>query len=315
MSQPLDAFTLPTTQSILPLRGLCPVAVPLRQQPSPAAVIFRLAKSACRTRFAIFHTRQALFTISVLVPTQTTMRLNVLGHAVRRDSLTFCFTFQRNADVRHLDNQMGGSEKQIVYNSQTQLWNCCSTKADGTIDCSNPADGSVSLPPPRQLRAIYTVSGISAQDPSTTFSTLLSSVSVHTLLAAYVTSSASTFPVISSSSSFGAAIIATASPSSSAASDSGGYGLTEMNKITIGLTVTLVLLALLAIPSLYYAYQSYAASRKKRKNRHARRRGENINPTQGWQDTRRSSIWAIISINWCRQQEEEPVAPGLGIIF
>jgi len=227
------------------------------------------------------------------------------------DALMVYYPLQSPANLYYSGNQGDGGEHQIIYNSESQLWYCCGTKLDGSIDCLNSTAESFSAPPPGGLTVLHAASATSAPYLSSTFLTISSSISGYPLLTASTISPASSLRVTSSSSSLITGNIATPSALSSAASESGQSGLSEDKKIFIGLNVVSVIIATIG---LYVAYRT-CASKNRRANKQARRRGQRNNPQQGRQHSRWSTAWIHIPIRWGRQQEQEPVAQGLGLVF
>jgi len=176
------------------------------------------------------------------------------------------------------DTQDNGGEQQIIYKSTSQLWYCCGTSIDGTIDCSYPAAGSFMAPPPGDLTVLYATSATSTQDFSNTFTTNLSSASVYHFLTADIITPTSSIPVASSSASMLTGIVATPSPSPSpsAASGNGGSGLSMAAIIGISIAAaSFVAATSIGLAGLYYTARALTARRRESASRHARTRGGN----------------------------------------
>lgn len=153
-------------------------------------------------------------------------------------------------------NRTDINELDITYNSQEQLWYCCSTNSDGSANCSNPTSENFSGPSPIDLSTIYPEP--TSSSPSSTSPGISVSPSAQSTFTS-ATFSSTTIASLSSSTTSDSQVL----PSSSGAANGNvGSGLDVNDKVTTGLTIGVGLPGTIA--GIAGAYFGYAAVKRRR---------------------------------------------------
>lgn len=157
-------------------------------------------------------------------------------------------------------NRSDINEHRIKWNDQDQIWQCCSTNADGQADCEHPTQENFSAPAPSALSTIYAPSLSHRLSSSKSPEAKASSLPAQSTLNSHgfeATNSASPHTTTATSS-----ISASTASSSSAVEKSGGGGSARSDNIQIGIGVGLGVPS--AVGTIAGAYFAYLAIRRRR---------------------------------------------------
>lgn len=205
-------------------------------------------------------------TTSALARIEHTVRLNALSTAVRpylhhlphrddRVNLDGCCNEGNRVDMNQLD---------VTFDTQDELWRCCSTNSDGTSNCSHPTDETFSAPPPNSLSTIYpiTSSSSSSSPPSISSSSSTSSSLAQAAADSSTTSATATIILPTSTAQSPTTMALPTESVGNNGNNTRGQGLDTSVKLAIILATVIGLPG--TIGTIVGAWFAYLAARKRR---------------------------------------------------